>query len=56
VPAARTTSREVAVPRERELDLDAIRHLVVAGWTGRDQAAVERHIRELEAIAHLFSA
>ena len=24
-----------------------VRDLVIAGWTGRDQAAVERHIREL---------
>lgn len=28
----------------------AIRALVVAGWTGRDQAAVARHIAELAAI------
>src|SRR5580704_3675981 len=27
-----------------------IEHLVVAGWTGRDAAAVEKHIAELEAI------
>lgn len=27
-----------------------IRDLVVAGWTGRDMAAVEHHIRELEAL------
>jgi hypothetical protein len=27
-----------------------IEHLVIAGWTGRDPARVERHIRELEAI------
>jgi hypothetical protein len=27
-----------------------VRRLVIAGWTGRDQAAVERHIAELEAI------
>jgi Protein of unknown function (DUF2848) len=25
-------------------------HLVVAGWAGRDQAAIEHHIQELEAI------
>ena len=30
-------------------DVD-IRHLIVAGWTGRDRAAVEKHIRELEEI------
>lgn len=35
---------------ERTLDPRAIRALVIAGWTGRDAAAVEKHIRELEAI------
>ena len=35
---------------EAELDLGQITSLVVAGWTGRDVAAVEKHIRELEAI------
>ena len=35
---------------ETELDLGRIHSLVVAGWTGRDVAAVEKHIRELEAI------
>ena len=35
---------------DTEIDLREIRHLVIAGWTGRDAAAVERHIRELEAI------
>jgi len=28
----------------------AIDHAVIAGWTGRDAAAVEEHIRELEAL------
>ena len=28
----------------------AVEHLVVAGWTGRDRAAVEKHIAELAAI------
>jgi hypothetical protein len=28
----------------------AIANAVIAGWTGRDQAAVEKHIRELEAL------
>ena len=28
----------------------AIRNLVVAGWTGRDPVAVEKHIAELEAL------
>jgi Protein of unknown function (DUF2848) len=27
-----------------------IRHAVIAGWTGRDQAALEKHIRELEEL------
>lgn len=38
------------MPDERDLDLRAIRRLIIAGWTGRDTAAVEKHIRELEAI------
>jgi hypothetical protein len=28
----------------------AIQHAVIAGWTGRDQAALEKHIKELEAL------
>ena len=32
------------------LDLRAVRDLVIAGWTGRDVAALEKHVRELEAI------
>jgi hypothetical protein len=35
---------------ERRLDLGAVKELVLAGWTGRDVAAVEAHIRELEAV------
>ena len=27
-----------------------VNHLVIAGWTGRDKAAVEKHIAELEAL------
>jgi hypothetical protein len=27
-----------------------VAHLVIAGWTGRDRAAVEKHIRELEEL------
>jgi hypothetical protein len=38
------------MPEERTLDLREIRHLVVAGWTGRDHAALEAHISELEAL------
>jgi uncharacterized protein DUF2848 len=36
---ANTTRREVAID-----------DLVVAGWTGRDPAAVEKHVKELEAL------
>jgi hypothetical protein len=50
VSVAPTSVREIFVARELRLDVSAIRHLVVAGWTGRDQAAVEKHIRELEAL------
>lgn len=32
------------------LDLRRVRHLVIAGWTGRDVAALEKHIAELEAL------
>ena len=32
------------------LDLRTVRELVIAGWTGRDVPAVEKHVRELEAI------
>ena len=35
---------------EEKLDIRRVRHLVIAGWTGRDVNAVEAHIRELEAI------
>ena len=32
------------------LDVGAIKNLVVAGWTGRNVAALEAHIKELEAV------
>ena len=32
------------------IDLSRVKELVIAGWTGRDVAALEKHIRELEAI------
>jgi hypothetical protein len=32
---------------ERTLDPREIKHLVVAGWTGRDSGALEAHISEL---------
>jgi hypothetical protein len=38
------------VPSERTLELDAIKKLVIAGWTGRNVAALEAHIKELEAL------
>jgi hypothetical protein len=38
------------VPSERKLDVAAIKSLVIAGWTGRNVAALEAHIKELEAI------
>jgi hypothetical protein len=34
----------------RQLDLSAINHVALAGWAGRDAAAVEAHIRELEVL------
>jgi hypothetical protein len=37
-------------PNERAFDPRAISSLTVAGWTGRDKAAVEKHIRELEKV------
>jgi hypothetical protein len=38
------------VPSERKLDLGAIENLVIAGWTGRNTAALDAHIKELEAV------
>ncbi|MEA2841432.1 MAG: hypothetical protein QOF41_2762 [Methylobacteriaceae bacterium] len=38
------------MPDERTLDPRDTRQVVIAGWTGRDQAALEAHIRELEAL------
>lgn len=38
------------MPDERANDLGAVRRLVIGGWTGRDAAAVEGHIRELAAL------
>jgi hypothetical protein len=34
-------------PTRRNVQVD---HLVIAGWTGRDRSALEKHIAELEAI------
>ena len=38
------------MPSERKLEVPAINNLVIAGWTGRNVAALEAHIKELEAI------
>ena len=38
------------MPGERTLDVSGIKNLVVAGWTGRNTAALEAHIKELEAV------
>ncbi len=38
------------MPSECRLELSAIKNLVIAGWTGRNTAALEAHIKELEAI------
>lgn len=35
---------------EREFLTSQIDRLIIAGWTGRDQNAVEHHIKELEAL------
>jgi len=35
---------------EKSIDLGAINQLVIAGWTGRNTAALEAHIKELEAL------
>ncbi len=35
---------------KRPLDPASIRSLTIAGWTGRNREAVEKHIRELEAL------
>jgi 2-keto-4-pentenoate hydratase/2-oxohepta-3-ene-1,7-dioic acid hydratase in catechol pathway len=42
-------ARELPMANEAP-HLAAIRNLVIAGWTGRDEAAMEAHIRELEAL------
>jgi hypothetical protein len=34
---------------EDTLNLDDVQQLVIAGWTGRDAARVEAHVKELEA-------
>ena len=38
------------MPTEATINLREIKQLVIAGWTGRDVAALEAHIKELEAL------
>ena len=38
---------EKSGPTRRNVQIE---HLVIAGWTGRDKAALEKHIAELEAL------
>ena len=38
------------MPNQRTLDVRLIDKLVIAGWTGRNAAALEAHIKELEAL------
>jgi len=37
-------------PATATFNVTTVNHLVLAGWAGRNQAAVEAHIRELEAL------
>lgn len=49
--SAKTTLRFMANDGSREYPIDlAVRELIIAGWTGRDAAALEAHIKELEAL------
>jgi hypothetical protein len=41
---------ESVLQSSESIDLRQVQDLVIAGWTGRDVAALEKHIRELEAI------
>lgn len=43
------TARFIESSGERSGDF-GVERLIIAGWTGRDPAAVEHHIRELEAL------
>ena len=38
------------MPSQRTLEVDLIDRLIIAGWTGRNAAALEAHIKELEAL------
>ncbi len=46
------TALDVTIHRGAKMSAETvtIHQLVIAGWTGRDQAAVEHHIKELEAL------
>ena len=41
---------EATLAQQRNIDPTEIKHLVIAGWTGRNVEALEKHIRELEAL------
>src|SRR5579862_3365461 len=43
-------AREVAVPSEESVVPGQVQEVIIAGWTGRDRAAQERHIAELELL------
>jgi len=49
-PQSKRDAEDFALITKMNLDLHLINHLTIAGWTGRNQEAVEKHIRELEAI------
>ncbi len=38
------------MPRQKSLDIRAVKSLVIAGWTGRNVEALEAHIKELEVL------
>ncbi len=46
----RTVTFEFLAGDTRRTEPVTVSHLVIAGWTGRDEEAVEKHIAELEAI------
>jgi hypothetical protein len=48
--ASHTSPTSQAALPTRQLSPSAINHLVMAGWAGRNTAAVEAHIRELEEL------
>ena len=47
---SKSRSDEGTKPQERRLDPGTITSLTIAGWTGRNQEALEKHIRELEVL------